>query len=83
MKESGECPKCEGRNIWNNSHFGLKVVGAKYIRRWIMVRMSGWPHRRKLAFKDEYVCLDCGYTEAYVDKVGIKRIKEFGIPEDT
>lgn len=81
MKETGECPKCQNHNIWNNSY--LKESTTPYSpRRWIMVQASNLPTRRKYAFKDEYVCLDCGYSETFIDSAGIETIKEYGYPED-
>ena len=75
LKELGECPKCQGKNIWNNSHVTTKVIPG---RKWILVRASGWPHKRKFAFKDEYVCLDCGYSETYIESKGLETIREYG-----
>ena len=82
MKQSGECPKCQGHNIWNNSYFGKQTVGSQWVRKWVLVRGSNWPPRRRFAFKDEFVCLDCGYSESYVDRDGLESIKEYGFPED-
>lgn len=33
---------------------------------------------RKYAFKDEYVCVDCGYSETFIDEVGLETIREYG-----
>ncbi|MFW9848513.1 MAG: hypothetical protein ACFFF4_05200 [Candidatus Thorarchaeota archaeon] len=79
MKQSSECPKCHGMNIWNNTHVATKVIPS---RRWLLVNPSNWPQKRKFAFKDEYVCLDCGYSETYLDSEGIETIKKYGYPED-
>ncbi|MHA1909105.1 MAG: hypothetical protein ACW98Y_17555 [Candidatus Thorarchaeota archaeon] len=79
MKETGECPKCQGTNIWNNRHVAIKMMLP---RRSILVKASRFPHGRKYAFKDEYVCLDCGYSETYIDRGSIQLIKKFGYPED-
>ena len=73
MKQSGECPKCNGSRIWNNSH----ITEATIPKRWIPVSGSTWkPWKRKIAFKDEYVCLDCGYTETYIRKTGLGLIRK-------
>ncbi len=79
MKQSGQCPKCNGTEIWNNSHYSIEKNVR--LKRWILVRWSLTPWKRKYAFKDEYVCLDCGYSETFIDSKGLETIKEFGYPE--
>lgn len=81
MKQSGQCPKCESMNIWNNSHVH---VGRKppLTKRWIIVSITGlFSLNRKYAFKDEYVCMDCGYSETFIEKESLKTIREYGVTE--
>lgn len=77
MKQSGRCPKCDSDEIWNNCHFSIKDNPGK---RWILVHWSNAPWKRKYAFKDEYVCFDCGYSETYIDEKGLETIREHGKP---
>ena len=78
LKQSGQCPKCESMNVWNNSH--LQRRGGIYPKRWIMVRISGLLSlNRKYAFKDEYVCMNCGYSETFIEEDGLKTIREYGV----
>jgi len=80
MRDSGECPKCQGKSIWNNQH--IPNIDLRFVKEWIVVKWSRWRQgKRKFAFKDEYVCLDCGYSESYVSPEGLDIIKEFGYPE--
>ncbi len=76
LKQSGTCPKCEGTKIWNNSYW--KQEGTRPSKRWIIVVWAFRHSKRKYAFKDEYVCLDCGYSETFIDDEGIKTIQEYG-----
>lgn len=77
LKQSGKCPKCNSSNIWNNSH--LQVNRSVTARRWILVHITGmFGLTRKYAFKDEYVCVDCGYSETFIDEVGLETIREYG-----
>ena len=75
MKKTGQCPKCESSNIWNNSHLGVNRNHS--FREYIVVNVGGWGFRRKWVFKVEYACLDCGYSESYIDEAGLKTIREF------
>lgn len=77
LKKSGQCPKCNSSKIWNNSHLqAYRHVGP---RRWIIVHIRGmFGVIRKYAFKDEYVCVDCGYSETFIDEVGLETIREYG-----
>ncbi|MFW9809128.1 MAG: hypothetical protein ACFFE6_07085 [Candidatus Thorarchaeota archaeon] len=79
MKSSGLCPKCESSNIWSNSE--TKQKGPAPVKRWIMVVPAFMPHNRKYAFKEEYVCLDCGYSETFIDVEGLKTIREYGFSQ--
>jgi len=79
MKSSGQCPKCERSNIWDNT--GMKQKSPGIMRKWIMVVSAFWPRNRKYAFKDEYVCVDCGYSEMYVEEEGLKTIREYGFSD--
>jgi len=76
LKKTGQCPKCSSLNVWNNSKVHEK--GKRPTKRWIIVRLGNWPWNRKYAFKEEYVCMDCGYAEAYVDNEGLETIREYG-----
>ncbi|MGY5875812.1 MAG: hypothetical protein RTU30_08710 [Candidatus Thorarchaeota archaeon] len=72
-------------NIWNNSHVHKESKESKLVkitRRWIIVSLAGRFWERKYAFKDEYVCIDCGYSETFIDEEGLKTIKEYGISTD-
>ena len=45
-----------------------------------MVRISGLLSlNRKYAFKDEYVCMNCGYSETFIEEDGLKTIREYGV----
>ncbi len=79
LKKSRQCPKCESMNIWNNSQVHKK--GKRPTRRWIIVRLARWPWNRKYAFKDEYVCIDCGYSETFIDEDGLKAIRKYGVTD--
>ena len=80
LKQTGQCPKCESTNIWNNSH--LRRKGGIYPKRWIMVRISGHLGlKRKYAFKDEYVCINCGYSETFIEEEGLNIIREYGVTD--
>jgi hypothetical protein len=47
-----------------------------------MVRISGHLGlKRKYAFKDEYVCINCGYSETFIEEEGLKTIREYGVTE--
>jgi predicted nucleic-acid-binding Zn-ribbon protein len=74
LKQSERCPKCNSTNIWNNAH----ITVGNILKRWVPVCGSTWPPwKRKYAFKVEYVCLDCGYSETYIDKEGLQTIREY------
>src|SRR5687768_1276716 len=54
MKD-GVCPKCQGAEVYSNSHGPLQVL----------------PHRLPItvahaATLESYVCVECGYVERYV-----------------
>lgn len=73
MKQSGVCPKCNGTKIWNNAH----IPAESTLKRWIPVSGETWsPWKRKYAYKDEYVCIECGYTETHIDEKGLQTIKD-------
>ncbi|MHA1135078.1 MAG: hypothetical protein ACTSSE_01170 [Candidatus Thorarchaeota archaeon] len=74
MKQSGKCPKCESTNIWNNSHLGYSR--NRSWREFITVSIGRWELRRKWVYKIEYTCLDCGYSESYIDDRGLKTIRD-------
>jgi predicted nucleic-acid-binding Zn-ribbon protein len=78
LKQSGQCPKCSSRNIWNNSH--IQIGGIRPSKGWVLVRKaSRWNY--KYVFKDDYVCIDCGYSETFIDDDGMKTIREYGVTE--
>jgi predicted nucleic-acid-binding Zn-ribbon protein len=79
LKNTGQCPKCESTNLWDNTH--LKQKGPVIIRKWIMVATAWRPTRRKYAFKDEYVCMNCGYSETFIEEEGLETIREYGNQE--
>ena len=81
MKESGECPKCQGKNIWDNSQ-SKESAGFRGPKSYIIVKGAINLPRAKLARQDEYVCLDCGYNETYIGQEGLDIIKEYGIPKE-
>ena len=76
MKKTGQCPKCSSLSVWNNSQVHEK--GKRPTKRWIIVSLGRGFWNRKYAFKDEYVCMDCGYSEAFVDDEGLETIREYG-----
>ena len=84
MNKSGECPKCKSYNIWNDAHipdwhFGNQLT---IMARTIFVKKPKrfWdvPIRARYVV---YVCLDCGYSERYIDDEGLETIKEHGMPK--
>lgn len=79
LKQSGQCPKCNSLSIWNNTQ--VHENGKHPTRRWIIVISARLPWNRKYAFKDEYVCIDCGYSESFIDEEGLKTIREFGVTD--
>ncbi len=79
MKQTGQCPKCESSDIWNNSHIKRRTPPLK---KWILVRFSGlMGFNRKFAYQDEYVCMNCGYSETFIEEEGLKTIREYGFTE--
>lgn len=56
--------------------------GGIFPKRWIMVSTRGrLGLNRKYAFKDEYVCMSCGYSETFIEEEGLKTIREYGFTE--
>jgi hypothetical protein len=46
---------------------------------WRLVHSSGMLGRiRKYVFKEDYVCLDCGFTESFIEDVGLDTLREYG-----
>lgn len=56
MKTSHQCPKC-------NSFDVIKVEGYS-INAYQKIPLTKWS--TKNAILDRYICVDCGYTEEYV-----------------
>ena len=49
---------------------------------WRRVHVSGMFGRvRKYAFKVDYICIDCGYTESFIDDDGLRTVREQGFRE--
>ncbi|MHA2146976.1 MAG: hypothetical protein ACXAB0_16135 [Candidatus Thorarchaeota archaeon] len=79
MKNSGQCPKCESSNIWNNLHLKNYNFMHSQAAGWRLVHSSGMLGRiRKYVFKEDYVCLDCGFTESFIEDVGLDTLREYG-----
>ena len=76
LKQSGKCPKCNSLSIWNNSQ--VHKSGKRPTKRWIIVSLARWPWDRKYVFKEEYVCIACGYSETFIEEEGLKTIREYG-----
>lgn len=82
MKNSKQCPKCESIDIWTSSQYQTDQYRPGLTGRWILVNVSGmFGHRRKFVYKYDYVCLNCGYTESFIDEEGLKTIREYGFSE--
>jgi len=79
LKETGQCPKCNSLSVWNNSQVHEK--GKHPTKNWIIVISAWLAWNRKYAFKDEYVCLECGYSETFIDEDGLKAIRKYGITD--
>jgi len=81
MKQSGQCPKCQSSNLWNNSE-SKESAGFRAPKTFIIVKGAFNMRKAKLARQDEYVCLDCGYNETYIGKDGVDLIKEYGFQKN-
>ncbi|MHA2374505.1 MAG: hypothetical protein ACXAEB_15985 [Candidatus Thorarchaeota archaeon] len=47
-----------------------------------MVHVSGMFGRiRKYVFKEDYICVDCGYTESFVEDEGLDTLREYRLSE--
>ena len=69
LKTTGRCPKCQSKEIAKNKiRARLFGLGAR-------VHLPAG-NLRTSAFV-AYACLDCGYTELYVDEKGLKNLKQF------
>ena len=68
MKQSQTCPKCGSREV-------IRIMEAtphindngNHIYCGIFNQASIW----------RYICCDCGYTEQYVNKLDIKKIRDY------
>jgi hypothetical protein len=52
---------------------------GRFVKKWIEIRQG--IINRKYVFKDEYVCVDCGYTESYIQDKDIVTIREHSVSE--
>ena len=68
MKNSRICPKCEGSNIVRiDGKCGPYGVGNNIITGSTLFSAVG---------VDRYICLDCGYSEEWIDRESLGKIKE-------
>lgn len=67
MRDSGICPKCGSKHIWNPEN--QKGFG---IGRGIWFKVTTWQSARMIP----YICLDCNYSELYCADDGIETIKK-------
>lgn len=68
MKNSRICPKCNGSDIVRIDGY----AGAHGSGNNIMVGMSIF----SAVNVNRYICCECGYTEEWVDKGDIERVKK-------
>jgi predicted nucleic-acid-binding Zn-ribbon protein len=66
MNNTNTCPKCGGNRI-AGPH---KVAGQHHVR----IDLPGV----LTATLESFTCADCGYTEFYADRIGLKNINESG-----
>jgi len=72
MKNTGKCPKCESKDL-------IKVpgsVGNAYGRGDNTIASGGWLGG-SIVYVTRYVCMDCGFTEEWIEKPGDRqKLKE-------
>ncbi len=69
MKNTNTCPKCRGRNILVVP--GNVGAGTDCGSNSIMTGLF------KAVLVDRYVCADCGFTEEWINKEDMPRLKKF------
>ena len=70
IKDDALCPRCSSSNVKS----GAKIEGKEGLR-----GSNRLPIDNKISVElDNYVCLDCGYTETYIGDRGIlNRIERY------
>ncbi|MCG8573392.1 MAG: zinc ribbon domain-containing protein [Flavobacteriales bacterium] len=64
MKASGQCPKCQGKNIYTDDRQSKRSDRS--------FGVDGWTR----LFVSMYVCTDCGYLEEYIDSESLSNQKK-------
>lgn len=68
MRHSKQCPKCGNRDIIEVSNDGYPEMSYKGIMTGISILSNVVLHR--------YICCGCGYTEEWINKGSIQKIRE-------
>jgi hypothetical protein len=69
LKLDGICPRCASDNIRS----GAAIDGKEGLRGGNRIPLDA----QHTASLDNYICLDCGYTESYIsDRDALKRIEK-------
>jgi hypothetical protein len=69
LKDDGICPQCASSRI----HSGAAIDGKEGLRGGNRIPLDATHY----ASLDNYVCLDCGYTESYIsDRSALNRIEK-------
>jgi Zn-finger nucleic acid-binding protein len=68
MKDTKECPKCRGINIVRIDGF----VGAYGTGNNIMTGATVFSGVNV----NRYICCDCGYSEEWIDREDLKKVRE-------
>lgn len=71
MKNTKQCPKCTGQEIIVVKGFHTLWTGADSIS--VNVIKTGW---HCLASVDRYICEKCGYSEEWLDKDELEKVKQ-------
>ena len=70
LKAEGICPRCGSQNVKS----GAKIEGKEGLHGGNRIAID----KHRLVELDNYVCVDCGYTECYIGDRGIlNRIERF------
>ena len=70
MKNSNTCLKCGGNNIVLIQNDGHPDGGYGNNIQTKMTILSG------MVYVNRYICCDCGYTEEWIDKEDIEKVKK-------
>lgn len=63
MKTTGKCPKCGSTEVYTNANLPPRGERA-------LLAISGWGQ----AYIYNYICVNCGYLEEYIEKSNEKKL---------